>query len=410
MTRKPDKPETEQREEDNFFLPDFCSVRMVFAVVIIAELLAIVLTLAPLDRGPYRWEDLSIISLFIQWVALISAGVLCLARPWLSRLSDTLASTTSYFLLLGTTTVVSEVTYWTARRITGTVNSLGWHVDFLISNLGISAIVSAILLRFFYVQFQRDRSLRARSDARLQALQARIRPHFLFNSLNTIASLTRSQPDVAEEATEDLADLFRSSLADSNYEVRLKDEWDLARRYLHIEKLRLRDRLQVNWSIDTLPEDALIPQLTIQPLLENAIYHGLEHLPQGGTIMIEGTIEGSVAGSHAGATQDGAQNAIGANNGANAEGAGNTSATQQTTRGSRGTKKDRCITISITNPMPEYSRANQRAGNKMAQENVRLRLEALYEGQGKLTVERKGNVYRTIIRFPYLKQRLKDRQ
>jgi two-component system sensor histidine kinase AlgZ len=259
-----------------------------------------------------------------------------------------------------------------ARHFAGSTNSIGLHVDFLISNLGISAIVSAILLRFFYVQFQRDRSLQARSEARIQALHARIRPHFLFNSLNTIASLTRSQPDVAEEATEDLADLFRSSLANANYEVRLKEEWELARRYLHIEELRLGPRLQVNWAIDTLPEDALIPQLTIQPLLENAIYHGLEHLPQGGMIMIEGAIE---AGKE--------QNA-------------------------QGSKNESCITIYITNPMPEFSRENQRVGNKMAQENVRLRLAALYEDKGTLTVERKGNEYCTRIRFPYLKESLKE--
>jgi len=391
MAQHPGNSDLEHDDEDNFFLPNFCSVRMVFAVIIIAELLAIVLTLAPLDRGQHRWEDLSMISLFIQWVALISSGVLCLARPWLSRLSDTLASTASYFLLLGTTTLVSEATYWIARHFTGYSNSLGMHIDFLISNLGISAIVSAILLRFFYVQFQRDRSLQARSEARIQALQARIRPHFLFNSLNTIASLTRSQPDVAEEATEDLADLFRSSLADANYEVRLKDEWELARRYLHIEELRLRERLQVQWSIDSLPEDALIPQLTIQPLLENAIYHGLEHLPQGGTIVIEGSMETIKPGALAAATTD-----LGQESTQSFHLAGQSSQIQ-------------CITISITNPMPELTRATQRESNKMAQENVRLRLEALYLGMGKLSVENRGNIYRTIIRFPYLKQRLKER-
>lgn len=364
MTTGDTQSEHERTQElDNFFLPDFCSVRMVFAVVIIAELLAIVLALAPLDRMGHRFEDLSIISLFIQWVALISAGVLCLLRPWLSQMSDTMAATASYLLLLATTTIVSEITYWTARWMTGAQQgSFSWHLDFLISNLGISAIVSAILLRFFYVQFQRDRSQQARSMARIQALQSRIRPHFLFNSLNTIASLARSQPDVAEAATEDLADLFRGSLADSSYEVRLSDEWDLARRYLHIEKLRLGERLEVDWDIGELPEDALIPQLTLQPLLENAIYHGIEHLPNGGTIQIHGALR-----------------AISSN--------------------------DVGITITITNPMPEYSRPTTRASNKMAQENVGLRLEAMYGRHGKLTVHQQDQQYCLSIEFPYHKQR-----
>ena len=350
-------------EVDDFFLPDFCSVQMVYAVIIIAELLAIVLALAPLDRLGHRWEDLSIISLFVQWVALMSSGVLCLSRPWLSQLSDKMASTATYILLMATATFVSEITYWTAHWITGEpTGSLQLHIDFLLSSLGISAIVSAILLRYFYVQSQRDRSLQARSEARIQALQSRIRPHFLFNSLNTIASLARSQPDSAEAATEDLADLFRGSLADSSYEVKLKDEWELSRRYLHIETLRLRERLNINWSIDELPEDALIPQLTIQPLLENAVYHGIELLPEGGTITIDGKL--------------------------------------------RTTKDETTIlSITITNPVPENSKSTERASNKMAQENVSLRLEALYGSLGKLEVKQQGTEYKLLLEFPYMKER-----
>lgn len=345
-------------EEDHFFLPDFCSVRMVFAIIIIAELLAIVLALAPMGRVNLRWEDLSIISLFVQWVALISAAVLCVARRWLKLLSDTLAATASYLLLLTTTTVVSEVTFLTALRFNASQElSVEWHTDFLLSNLGISTIVSAVVLRYFYVQFQWGRNLQAKSEARIQALQSRIRPHFLFNSLNTIASLARTQPDVAEEATEDLADLFRGSLADSSYEARLKDEWELARRYCHIEKLRLRERLQIEWAIDSLPDDALIPQLTIQPLLENAVYHGIEQLPNGGTINITGRFE------------------------------------------------DDLITITITNPMPENIRDKQRSGNKMAQENVSLRLAALYGNKGKLIADQKGTQYRLTIILPYIRER-----
>jgi two-component system sensor histidine kinase AlgZ len=344
---------------DDFFLPDFCNVRMVFAVILIAELLAIVLALAPMNTTSNRWEDLGVVSLFIQWVALISAGVLCIVRPWLRRLSVNIAATASYIVLIFTTTLVSEVTYWTLHWMTADPNvSMAWYGDFLLRNLAISAIVSAVALRYFYVQHQWAQNLEAKSQARFQALQSRIRPHFLFNSLNTIASLTRSNPELAEEATEDLADLFRGTLADSSYEVRLKDEWELAKRYLHIEELRMGDRLKVQWNVDDLPENALIPQLTIQPLLENAIYHGIEHIRDGGTIVINGNLEKEI------------------------------------------------ITITIINPMPEYTRPLERASNKMAQENIKQRLSALYGHQGRLLVSQTGTQYELTIRFPYMQERI----
>lgn len=340
---------------------------MVFAVVVIAEMLAIVLTLAPLERAANRWEDLSIISLFIQWVALISSAVLCLARRWLRRLGDTTAATTSYLLLLTTTSLVSEATYWTGHWLFLDPNlPEGWHTQFLISNLGICSIVSAIVLRYFYIQHQYTRNLEAKSQARIQALQSRIRPHFLFNSLNTIASLTTTQPELAEEATIDLADLFRGTLANASYEVPLKEEWNLARRYLHIEKLRLGSRLQVEWAVDTVPKDALIPQLTIQPLVENAIYHGIEHIPEGGTIIIAGTLEGKNSG---------------------------------------GKKDGQRITITIRNPVPNYTPPKERVSNKMAQENIRMRLSAYYGNKGKFLAKKVDGMYEINLQFPYITAR-----
>ena len=167
-----DTPKGSPDSANDFFLPDFCNVRMVFAVVVIAEMLAIVLTLTPLDRAANRWEDLSIISLFIQWVALLSAAVLCQARAWLRKLGDTAAATASYFLLLTTTSLISEATYWVGHWLFPYPSlPRGWHTDFLISNLGICAIVSAIVLRYFYIQHQYTRNLEAKSQARIQALR-----------------------------------------------------------------------------------------------------------------------------------------------------------------------------------------------------------------------------------------------
>jgi two-component system sensor histidine kinase AlgZ len=160
-----------------------------------------------------------------------------------------------------------------------------------------------------------------------------------------------------------LADLFRGTLANSSYEVPLKEEWNLARRYLHIEKLRLGNRLQVEWAVDTVPMNALIPQLTIQPLVENAIYHGIEHIPEGGTITIAGTVEAT------------------------------------------GKKGQQRITITITNPVPGYTPPKERVSNKMAQENIRMRLAAYYGNKGKLLAKKVDAMYELTLHFPYIAAR-----
>ena len=359
---------------DDFFLPDFCNVRMVFAVVVIGELLAIVLTLAPMDRLDKRWEDLSVISLFVQWVALLSASVLCLARPWLAKLSEALAATLSYLLLLITATVISEVTYWGIKWITYNGHVI-WRTGFLISNLGISAIVSGVVLRYFYVQHQWGKTLQAKSEARIQALHSRIRPHFLFNSLNTIASLTRIDPDSAEEATEDLADLFRGSLSQSRSEVSLQEEIELCKRYLHIERLRLQDRLEEKWDINPAILDAMIPQLSLQPLIENAVYHGIEHLRDGGCIHIKAGIKdvNSIPESVLDSLDD------------------------------KKFESNTMIEISISNPVSDSIRERQRNHNRMAQDNVALRLKALYGSRGRMHVDANAHQYRIVLQFPYVK-------
>jgi len=146
-------------------------------------------------------------------------------------------------------------------------------------------IVTAISLYYFNLHHRAYSP--ALLEARLQALQARIRPHFLFNSINAVLSLIRSQPKQAETALEDMADLFRVLMADNRDLVPLAQEIALCRQYLSLEKLRLDERLNIQWQIDDMPPDALIPPLVLQPLLENAVYHGIEPLAAGGTITIQ---------------------------------------------------------------------------------------------------------------------------
>ncbi|MDH3832483.1 MAG: histidine kinase, partial [Gammaproteobacteria bacterium] len=274
---------------ESFFLPSFCDVRMVFAVVVIAQLLAFIITLVSPGVMQDAWGNLGLISLFMQWIALTSAAMLCVCRPMLARMGNRVAAVVSYLLVLLVTAVVSELAFWLMLASTVFPEiSVDQHAVFLLRNLTIATVIAAIVLRYLYVQFQWRQQLKAEARARIQALQARIRPHFLFNSMNTIAALTRSAPEVAETAIEDLSDLFRASLNTSQQQATLAEELTLARRYLGIEALRLGERLSVEWHMDGVPQTTVLPPLILQPLLENAIYHGIERLPEGGTIQVEG--------------------------------------------------------------------------------------------------------------------------
>lgn len=364
------------QDNDTLFLPDFCEVRIVFAVVLIGELLAFLLVLMPLSVPGGRWNDLGLISLFVQWVALGSIGVLCISRRWLRLLDNRVAGVVSYVLVLLVTLLFSEVAYvlveqrlidvnlhsgmhfgqeayWFSQpEFADTDTDSALHRAFLLRNLAISAIVAAFALRYFYVQFQWRRNLESEAQSRIQALQSRIRPHFLFNSMNTIASFTRSDPPLAEQIVEDLADLFRVSLGDARIPVSVSRELEVCREYLRIEALRLGERLTMHWQVDALPGDAQLPALSLQPLLENAVYHGIEPSPDGGTIVLHGEQDGSV------------------------------------------------LQITITNTITAHH-GNLREGNQMAQDNVRQRLRAFFGPESALVVDATAELYRIRITIPY---------
>ncbi|MDH5407797.1 MAG: histidine kinase [Gammaproteobacteria bacterium] len=356
-TQTDKKPETNQRLE-HLFIPDLCNMRMVFVVVMVAELFAIVLALATVSLTVQGYLlKLALISLFVQWAALGSSGVLCIVRPYLVGMSNRHISIASFSLILLVVALISEMAYWALYYPDSYANE-HWH--FLFRNLVITVIVSGLVLRYFYMQHQWRQRIKTESQARLQALQSRIRPHFLFNSMNTIASLTRTNPGKAEQAVEDLAELFRISLGDARSRYAMADELLLCKRYLGIEGLRLDDRLKVEWDTDALPEDARVPPLLLQPLLENAIYHGIETLPGGGTIKILGQRNG------------------------------------------------RKLNIKISNPFPGNEPQQHQKGNKIAMNNIRERLQAVYDQHGKLETELVGNEYQVTVYIPYWRKEDED--
>ena len=349
---------TETRGTPRLVLPDFCAASAVLAVVLITELVAIMFAIARQTLHDSFWIDLAAGSLFLLWIGLSCAAVLCRARTWLQQMPAARAATIAIALLVATVGIISELVYQVGQYWNRGVDENGMlfpvdHWGFLLRNLAVGFIVSALALRYFYVSAEWKRSIEMEALARIRALQARIRPLFLFNSMNTIAALTRTNPDRAEQAVEDLADLFRASLAEADTMISLKEEIEIARTHERIERLRLGDRLRVIWEIDELPHRASVPSLIVQPLLENAVYHGIEMLPHGGTVHIEGSVV------------------------------------------------DRQIQIEVRNPIPSQSGYGEREGNRMALENIRQRLELAWPGRGRIETTQEGSEFSARLIFPY---------
>jgi len=336
------------------FLPDLCGVRPLFAVVIIGELLVFMLVVARAGFGDIALRELALLSLYVQWIGMSAAAALCLSRGALARLPERGAALLSYLLVMLVVAIVCGLAWLLVFPRGGEDALINLEPrDFWLRTLSISAIVAALVLRYFYMQHQLKQRTAAEAAARLQALQARIRPHFLFNCMNTIASLTRIDAARAERAIEDLADLFRASLSDARTLVSLDDEFELVRRYLAIEALRLGSRLQVEWAVDGLPGDTRIPQLSLQPLVENAIYHGIEPAPAGGVIRISGE------------------------------------------------RRDGLLEIEVSNPVAPTG--GRDGGNRLAQDNVRQRLAAHFGERGQLRInhgERADGLYRATLSVP----------
>lgn len=332
------------------YLPDFCAAGTILVILLVAELVAIVLTLASFEPGNFLTE-LSKMSMFLLWLALLGTAVLCRIRPWAEKQGNTQAFVICFVVLAVMCLLLAEVTYWLTVRFGEAVIIDDTHAGFLMRTFTISSIVIALGMRYLYVSSEWRRSIMLEAQARISALQALIRPHFLFNSMNTIASLTRSDPKQAEEAIEDLADLLRANLGATENRTTLKEELEVAAIYQRIEKLRLGDRLSVRWDISELPMRALIPSLTIQPLLENAIYHGIELLPDGGEVNVSGK------------------------------------------------RVDDDLRIAIRNPIAP-GQARKKDGNKMAMSNIRQRFELAYGNRAKVDVEETDSEYSVQLQFP----------
>ena len=337
--------------ETQAYLPDFCAAGTVFVVVLIAELVAILLAITVHDTAGQFLSDLWKISFFVLWFAVLGSALMCQLRARLEGAGESRAFVLSFLLLVALCLVLAELAWQLTQRFDYLYLIKDTHAGYVLRTFLVGLIVIALAMRYLYVASEWRRSIVLEAQARISALQALIRPHFLFNSMNTIAALTRTDPRQAEEAVEDLSDLLRANLGVAEDRTSLKQELEIAAIYQRIEKLRLGDRLRVRWDVAELPMRALIPSFTIQPLLENAIYHGIELLPDGGEVLVTGKREGDY------------------------------------------------LSIRMSNPVaPDAER--EKDGNKMAMSNIRQRFELAYGNRASVKVDSQDDSFAVLLRFP----------
>jgi two-component system sensor histidine kinase AlgZ len=321
-------------------LPNFCHLGTSLRVIVAVETAALFAAFADsssLNEGLLSFSERSAL---VQPALLLTLLTLCLISPFVRTLNY-LRGMLVYFF---TAVLVPVLVTWILNHLLPDASLLG-----PFQTLIFSVLMGTLLAGYFHL---RGMALSpAVTEARLQALQARIRPHFLFNSLNAVLSLVRSDPRRAENALEDLSELFRALMRENRDLVPLQDEIDLTRAYLGLEQLRLGDRLSVDWHVDKMPSDALIPPLVIQPLVENAVYHGIEPRREPGQISL------------------------------NIYRSGDT------------------VHIVIRNPYAESG--SHHAGNKLALGNIRERLALHFDLDATLKSELMGAVYQVHISLPY---------
>ena len=325
-------------------LPDFRNLGILLRILLVANIAAIAAALLRATTVAGMWQELLDLSAIVQPVLIVILLVLVAIGGMLRRLP--------YFLgALIVTAIAVGVTVGLVGFVSNTYRAEG--LGSLPRYGALAALTTAMLLAYFDL---RGRALSpAIAEARLQALQARIRPHFLFNSLNAVLSLIRQDPRRAETALENLADLFRVVMGDNRELSPISREVELCRQYLDLEQLRLGDRLKVVWRIDKMPPDALVPPLLLQPLIENAVYHGIEPRVEAGEISID-----------------------------------------------IYSLRNRVHAV-LRNP---YARqGDHHAGNKMALANIRERLQLHFDAEATLDTRVGEETYQVHITIPYVKDK-----
>ena len=329
-------------------LPNFRSLGVTLRILLVCNgfaLLQAILLANSWRDVPQRMME---IATLLTPILLLSLLLLWASQPWLDRLGYRRGALAVTALVLLSTLPA----YYFGGELYRPLGRDDAYFD-AVRYMLLSVLMCGILLVYF--RWRSQVLSRALFDARLQVLRARIRPHFLFNTINAVLGIVRAQPRQAEAALQDMADLFRMAMSDAQDLVPLRQEIELSKQYIALEQLRMGERLRVDWQIQDVPNDALIPPMLLQPLLENAVYHGIEPLPQGGGITVVLHRSGDE------------------------------------------------LRLRVENPRAS-SGAAPHAGNKMALQNIRERLALLFDVEARYKVESGKDFYCVEITLPYMEE------
>ena len=327
-------------------LPNFRNMGVTLRSVLLVNGMALLMALAEAASWADIAQRMTDISALLQPVLLASLLLLYILNPLLARRPYWQGAA---FVLLLTGAITLAIYSLGGELYVPFVENGHFHA---LRNALLGSTIAALLLAYFRLRAYALSP--ALQESRLQALQARIRPHFLFNSINAVLGILRTDPKRAESALEDMSDLFRMAMAYSGDLVPVRQEVALARQYLALEQLRLGERLRVSWHLEDMPGDALLPPLILQPLLENAVYHGIEPLTEGGLIDVKLYRSGKE------------------------------------------------MHLEMYNPRQEQG--DHHVGNKMALSNIRERLALQFDIEARYTVESGKDFYRVHIMLPYVKE------
>lgn len=332
--------------------PNLCTPKLAFAAAVVAELVVLVIAIAGFHDFTRLLDSIALLSVMAQMIVLVSMLLLCLVRPLERFSAPALGWSLAFLLPLASSLLCALASYWMDRRFElNLVPGSSGQIDYLLRCVAITALVAGALGRYLYVRQLWQLQVQSDGDSRFLALQALIRPHFLFNSLNTVASLIPTEPEVAERLIEDFSELYRAMLRNDQGTTSLSEEISLLDRYLAVEGLRLGGRMTVDKDYNISNPDFEIPALLLQPLVENAIVHGIQKNREGGMIHIR--IDQSA---------------------------------------------DR-LNIWICNPMPGNETSGH-SGNGMAIDNIKERLRLRYGEQAQLKVSQHGDLFEVNLSLP----------
>ena len=340
-----------QNIQHKIWLTDFCESMRIFISIVMIQIVVVIYAMSFLSFDLGFLRKLSILTLLAQLTGISILILMCKLRYFLNKFDVTVGVIILVFLVVLITTALAQTIGFLDIQLTFHMITDKSSVSYLNLKLSVASVLICLaLVRYFYIQDQWSQQIEKLSEARLNALQARIKPHFLFNSLNSIASLISIDAERAETAIIDFSGLMRQAFSHKEQDITVEQELNWVKDYLSIENLRLADRLSYQINCDSELSKYKIPILCLQPLVENAIIHGIQPIESGGNINISIT------------------------------------------------KKESKLLITVSNPY--QTTTTQSTSNGMALKNINERLQLQYSSNAYMHIDQENNIFTVQLGIP----------